>query len=81
MGQKQATARTLGEDMSPERKGKKALRFKRGDKVFRVKEVDPGECTSDSDVEAELVDNFEALFLMNEDERPKKLKKKGNAHS
>ena len=80
LGQKQATARTLGEDRSPERR-KKSVRFKRGDKVFRMKEIDPGECTSDEDEVEGLIDDFETLFLMNEDDRPKKTKKKASSVS
>ena len=73
LGGKQATARTLGE--SPERKSK-SVRFKRGERVFRMKEIDPGDCTSDSDEVEALVDDFEALFLMNNDESTGKTRKK-----
>ena len=67
MGTKQATARTLGEDKSPERKPKKSVRFKRGDRVFRVLELNEEDFSSDSD---ELED-FEAIFTANEDIRKK----------
>ena len=78
MGQKQAIARTLGEDTSPERKSKRTVRFRRGDKVFSVKEVISGNSSSENEDEASLIAEFETLFLMNEDEREKKKKKKLN---
>ena len=49
LGTKQATARTLGEDKSPERRPKKSVRFKRGDRVFRLLELDDKDLSSDSE--------------------------------
>ena len=45
-------------------------------KVFRMKEIEPGDCTSDSDEVEALIDDFEALFLMKHDERTGKTRKK-----
>ena len=67
LGSKQATARTLGEDKSPERKPKKSVRFKRGDRVFRLMELDDKDSSSDSD----HVEDFDLIFTMNEDVRKK----------
>ena len=58
LGQKQATARTLGEDMSPEKKGKRPVRFRRGDKVSRVKEVAQVGGPLISEEEENLIDDF-----------------------
>ena len=38
MGSKQASARNLGNEASTEKKPKKMVRFKRGDRVFTVTE-------------------------------------------
>ena len=67
LGTKQATARTLGEDKSPERRPKKSVRFKRGYRVFRLLELDDKDLSSDS----EDVEDFEMIFTMNEDVRKK----------
>ena len=40
-----------------------------------MKEVTPGESSSDSEDENTMISEFETLFVMNEDERSKKLKK------
>ena len=72
LGSKQATARTLGEDRSPERKPKKSVRFKRGDRVFRLMELDDKDSSSDSD----HVEDFDLIFTMNEDVRKKGPRKK-----
>ena len=71
MGTKQATARTLGEDKSPERKAKKGVRFKRGERMFRVLELNEGDYSSDSDELEAFVEDFETIFTMNEDVRKK----------
>ena len=52
------------------------MRFKRGDKVFRLKEVISVDSSSENEDEAALRNEFETLYLMNEDEREKKKKKK-----
>ena len=74
LGSKQASARTLGEDKSPERNPRKSVRFKRGDKIFRLLEVGGNDSFSDSD--NELSEEFEAILALKDDKKGKGSKKK-----
>ena len=74
LGNKQSTARTLGEDKSPEGKQKKSVRFRRGEKVFRLTEVREDDSSSHSD--DEISEELETILALKDDDKRNKFKKK-----
>ena len=62
LGSKQASARNLESEATADKKGRKTVRFRRGDKIFNVVEVDCEEDSLDSDNDlAESLENVLAL--------------------
>ena len=75
LGSKQASARNLESEATADKKGRKTVRFRRGDKIFNVVEVDCEEDSLDSDNDlAESLENV--LALKGDDVRQQGLNKR-----
>ena len=75
LGSKQASARNLGSEATADKKDRKTVRFRRGDKVFHVMEVNCEEDSLDSDNDlAESLENI--LALKGDDVRQQGLNKR-----
>merc|ERR1711895_332917 len=66
MGSKQASARNLGNEASTEKKPKKTVRFRKGDRVFTVVEEKEGNDSIDSD-EEDLTESLESMLALKGD--------------
>merc|ERR1711936_527113 len=66
LGAKQASVRNLGHEGIAEKKPKKTVRFKRGDRVFNVTEVD--EDVEDMDSDEDIAGDLEAILSVGRDD-------------
>ena len=66
LGSKQASARNLGNEATADKKGRKTVRFRRGDKVFNVVEVNCEEDSLDSD--DDLAESLETILALKGDD-------------
>ena len=64
LGSKQASARNLGSEATADKKARKTVRFRRGDKVFNVVEVNCEEDSLDSD--DDLAESLETILALKE---------------
>ena len=66
LGAKQASARNLGSEAIADKKSKKSVRFKKGDRVFNVTEVDDEGDDLDSD--EDIAEDLEAILALGRDD-------------
>ena len=66
LGAKKASARNLGNEAIVEKKPKKSVRFKKGDRVFNVTEVD--EEVDDLDSDEDIAEDLEAILALGRDD-------------
>ena len=65
LGSKQASARNLGSEAIADKKAKKTVRFKRGDRVFNIVEVNEEGDSLDSD--EDLAESLETILALKGD--------------
>ena len=66
LGSKQASARNLGSEAIADKKTRKTVRFRRGGKVFNVKEVNGEDDSLDSD--DDLAESLETILALKGDD-------------
>ena len=66
LGSKHASARNLGSEVTADKKAKKTVKFRRGDKVFNVVEVNCEEDNLDSD--DDLAESLETILALKGDD-------------
>merc|ERR1711888_447076 len=66
LGAKQASARNLGNEATADTKSKKVVRFKKGDRVFNVTEVDDE--GDDLDLDEDIAGDLEAILALGRDD-------------
>ena len=66
LGSKQASARNLGSEAIADKKAKKTVRFKKGDRVFSIVEVNEEGDSIDSD--EDLTESLETILALKRDD-------------